>query len=348
MAGTGFGLSLNWAISQYAIGNNQAVDAADEYVSFIFRAPAVGGAISKCAIRLGALTGSSPTYVVALEGVSGVVPDGTIKGGGSPASVEIAPTTGAGTVQEYTFANTYTPGAGELLALTIRPKTGTSIDGSNNWSFTRGQQSASNMPYGYYNSGSGAAVAGAAFSIYQGTSWYYEVIQAASYVTTGSSPVWSGNKFTLPDIGATVRCPGCWYAHQLAGNAGYRVALYDASDNQLCVMDNIARYGNSNSVPLWLEWTAGPITLTCGATYRLVVSTANPGVETVRSAYLDYGSAAQKNSPLASIASWTQGTTGSWTETDTRLAMCSPFIDTITPPAGGGFTGSHQYIGLGR
>lgn len=80
------------------------------------------------------ITGTPPTYKVTLEGKDGStgLPDGTIKGGVSPASAEFTPTGwAAGEVHWIELDNSYTPSSiNEVLWATVRYSSGT-VDGSN-------------------------------------------------------------------------------------------------------------------------------------------------------------------------------------------------------------------------
>jgi hypothetical protein len=98
-------------------------------------------AITDLGFRYGARTGTPPTYRISLQGAStsGIGPDGTVLGGGSPASQTFTPpadTSINGLWQWKTLANSYTPTRGQFLCSVIEYSSGT-IDGSNNSSFTK-------------------------------------------------------------------------------------------------------------------------------------------------------------------------------------------------------------------
>jgi hypothetical protein len=96
--------------------------------------------ITALGFRYGVRTGTPPTFKASLQGVNTTTgfPDGTIKGGGSPASVTFTPPADAtwnSTWQWVTLDNSYAAARGEMLYLVITYDSGT-IDGSNNSSFT--------------------------------------------------------------------------------------------------------------------------------------------------------------------------------------------------------------------
>ena len=93
-----------------------------------------GKIITQLGFRYSAQTGTPPTYKISVQGVTTAgIPDGTIKGGGSPASQTFTPpadTTWNNTWRWITLANSYTS-AGEPLAFVIAYDSGTVGAGNN-------------------------------------------------------------------------------------------------------------------------------------------------------------------------------------------------------------------------
>jgi hypothetical protein len=122
---------------------SHVVDAATDGLAWVFQAQDTL-AITHLGFRYSAATGTPPTQIIGLEGVTMTTgnPDGTILGGGSPASAAYRPPADAtwdGTFHWIALANSYTPtGRGQWLAVTIRydSVTADAIDGSNNSSYT--------------------------------------------------------------------------------------------------------------------------------------------------------------------------------------------------------------------
>ncbi len=109
------------------------LDAATDQAEYIFQA-ADAITITRLGYRLTTLTGASPTFKISLQGVDASGnPDGTIKGGGSPASKNFT-VSGSNSWNWLTLDNSYTCARGEFLAIVISYVSGT-IDGSNNVSF---------------------------------------------------------------------------------------------------------------------------------------------------------------------------------------------------------------------
>ena len=322
-----------------------AVDAANDGVGYVFTAPPSGPTLTKCAIRPHALTGSSPTYVVSLQGVdlSTGFADGTIKGGASPVSVEITPAARvAATVVEYTFANSYDSAPGELLALCIYPKAGTTIDGSNFWTFTRywgGAQPFAGVPYCYSDTAGtkSKGSSGGCFAVGDGTTWYggdCPFLDGNTYSQPNDSgtPVFAGNYFTIPAAaGDTVSCVGFWINLTYTASAtAFKVALYDASDNLLAdtsVDKDVAYTG-------CFYWDSAAVALTCGSAYRLVVQ----GVGALfRLGKVTFSQAAHLDTqPWGQNCCHTEGSTGSWAQTTTARSMIGPLISDITEPTASG------------
>jgi hypothetical protein len=96
--------------------------------------------ITKLGYRVNTITGTSPVFKISLQGISGAgLPDGTIKGGGSPASATFTPAA-APNWTWVTLDNAYTCTRGEFLAVVIQQNSGT-IDASNNANFSHSYSS---------------------------------------------------------------------------------------------------------------------------------------------------------------------------------------------------------------
>jgi hypothetical protein len=107
--------------------STHTVDASDDGFAVVFCAPK-DGSISKLVFHVSALNGTSPAFRAAVEGVAAGIPDGTVGGGGSPASATGIVSVG---LNEFTLDNALTVSAGAFYAATFRHSSGT-IDGSNN------------------------------------------------------------------------------------------------------------------------------------------------------------------------------------------------------------------------
>lgn len=137
--------------------NNVTLDQTTDQAEWIFQVVADNTSSSVIITRLGyrtgaTLTGAQPTYKISLQGVDTATgfPDGTIKGGGSPASATFTPA-GTNTWNWINLANSYTAARGELLAIVIAYDSGT-IGASNKTQFTTNTGGNTlNFPYAIHN-----------------------------------------------------------------------------------------------------------------------------------------------------------------------------------------------------
>lgn len=127
---------------------NLHTGAASAFASVVINNPAViaafefqcgePGTINALGFRYAVRTGTPPTYRISLQGVNGSGnPDGTIKGGVSPASKTFTPpadTSWDALTRLETLDNPYTCTRGEFLSVVIDYSSGT-IDASNNGTF---------------------------------------------------------------------------------------------------------------------------------------------------------------------------------------------------------------------
>lgn len=106
----------------------QVLDASTEKLACIFNMP-YALTISHAGFWYGTYKGTPPTYKVSLQGVnSSGNPDGTIKGGGSPASATFTPPADATWDTQWKFitlSNSYSAARGELLSMVIEYYSGT-------------------------------------------------------------------------------------------------------------------------------------------------------------------------------------------------------------------------------
>lgn len=114
-----------------AVYTSSTLDGSTDAAEWIFDAQEAA-TITKLGFRLTSKTGTSPTFKISLQGrTGGGVPDGTPKGGGTPASATFTVTSiTAGDWTWITLDNPYTCTRGERLSIVIAYDSGT-IDGSN-------------------------------------------------------------------------------------------------------------------------------------------------------------------------------------------------------------------------
>lgn len=302
-----------------------------------------------------AATGTATTWKISIQGVStgtgGEIPDGTPKGGGSPASATFTNSAvTAGTPHTVTLANSYTPSTDERVFIVIAYDSGTAPSAGVNdltisyaGNFLTG---SGGFPYAITNdagSRTRATTSHPNIAYSDGTSWYGFATKAgySQNVNSGSSPAIYGQKFTVP-AGAsdTLQCVGMGLIivpPAFTNDDAIIYSLYDGTSAIQTVTTQNRAYSTAaaRTTEVWFN-AASLSSLTAGSTYRLAIapqSTSNWGVRgfTVESA--------------AHLGGWTGGADwcastlsgGVWTDlTTTRLLMWPIFSDMTEPAASGG------------
>lgn len=332
------------------------LDATTDALEFICQMPEAA-TITHVLVRYGVRAGTPPTYRASLQGVDATgIPDGTVKGGGSPASVTFTPpadTTWDGTMRVLTLANSYTAARGEFLALVIDYSSGT-IAAGNSSTFTAYASQVRTLrqgfPYVIQNNATvrtrQAASAMPVFGLRTASTTYgYPLASTtAPSVNSNSTPDEIAIKFTLPtSMGDTVQCVGARVWAGLAAGKSLLMTLYDTdgtSSIQTLTIDSDVQSAAGSNERLF-EWFFDETTLstlTIGSAYRLSFS---PQETTTAFLY--------RTVSVAAVGDWdafpggqqclfsTRTDTGAWTDTDTdRLLAELLFRDWTEPTAGGG------------
>lgn len=197
---------------------NFTIDGTTDECAFAFSAedPIT---ITRVGFRVNAVTGTPGTLTISLQALGPTTgePDGTILGGGSPASVAVnAATLTAGQFNWVTLNNSYTCTRAQDLAIKLDPTAGT-WDASNSIAVSlavAGWNQRSGIPYPLQApSGTYARVSGYPIYGYGSTTrvygYPYETITNTSY-DSGTTPDELGICFTLPAAwGATYKVKGC-------------------------------------------------------------------------------------------------------------------------------------------
>jgi hypothetical protein len=323
------------------------LDASTDAMEFIFQAPE-SIVITKLGFRYGARTGTPPTFKISLQGVDGSGnPDGTIKGGGSPASATFTPpasTAWDGTWQWVTLANSYTCARGELLALVIKFDSGT-IDGSNNSSFTElvnAGSEAQGFPYAIQNN-AGARTKRPLLPVYgyaSSTTAYgnpCETAIAKAVFGSTDNPDEVGMTFNLPaGWGDTYKVVGVRFL--ISPNAGSTldVTIYDTDGST--VLQRVAYdtdHGTTSTAQYEILFDEATLsTLNFGSTYR--VSVAPAGTITLYGLQVDAAADWDAWPGGQDFAYSTRVDAGAWTQDATKRLLLELILADVTEPAGGG------------
>lgn len=342
--------------------SNKDLDQATDQLEVIFQAEEAM-TITRLGIRYGSTTGTSPTYKISLQGVDGSGnPDGTIKGGGSPASKEFSPS-GLGwssnSWQWITLDNSYTCARGEFLALVVAHASGT-VDGSNKSSFagTLNYTTIGRFPCAIHNDngtrdrlelgvpvfgyGTGSAAHGMPCSTFAGVIYDQGTAGADEYAV----------KFALPAAwGDTFKIKGVRFSGYLYAGGSTKIQLYDgggASDTTVLQSVTFDHENTSNPIAYGiyevLFTDATLATLDFGSTYRIGFQPQN--TNDLGLPILDVANAADWDAYPGGqdFSLSTRVNLGSWTDTATRRMFVELLLDDWSAPAGGGGGG----IGISR
>lgn len=186
---------------------------------------------------------SPPTYLASIQGVdANGLPDGTVKGGGSPASATFDPTSfGDNTFQWIELDNSYTPSLGEFLYAVIEYSSGT-IGASNDMTVTRAisgiRSSISRFPTGATttNNWSGKTDAPAGPFAFRTASTRYGLPYGATLTagSIGTNGHREACRFQIPaNTFSSVKCKGVSLAVNWPTSADFIVGLWNASGTSL-------------------------------------------------------------------------------------------------------------------
>lgn len=329
---------------------NLALNASDAALAVAF-SPATNDAITHLGFLYGVRTGTPPTYRISLQGLDATgVPDGTVLGGGAPASATFTPPADAtwnSTWRWVALDNSFTPTRGvPILSMCIEHSAGT-IDGSNNSSFARnyGFNAGSTfgiLPYIITKASGGAFIKQTAMIPIYG---YRTAANRYGIIATG------GGVSTIGTNGhravAHLTLPAGWSdTHKLkgakigitppaAGNE-FIVGLWDAAGSaiQSATYDSDHLAAIANRIVECYFDEASLTALSFGTKYYL-------GIERVAAScaltYTDVDEADNRLAwPLESsigLATWNGS---AWAEDNTVYPSVVPLFDDITEPAGGG------------
>lgn len=334
---------------------NFSLNQTTDTLEYIFQSQA-DLTITRLFTRLGAITGTTPTYRISLQGVDATgIPDGTIKGATNNALATFSPSGlgwAAGSGNWLTLGESYTSVRGEMLAIVIDYSSG-SVDASNFASFTQaftGGGASRQLPYSISNNaGSRTRMINNNPLYGYGTAGgkYGWPLKTTSTVTlsNSSNPREAGFVFTIPASWPSCQLLGVEIPiSNFTGGNTFTVRLYNgggASDTtvlQDITMDTdhqgVATGGGILRV-YFNETTLA--TLTAGSSYRVAMESLS--TPTFRIQLWDQESGDDWDAwPFGSAMQYTtRPSAGSWTDVDTTRFMVSDLIlaDVTAGSAGG-------------
>lgn len=278
MAGT-LGMQVGW--NGFAPGGSlslstQVIDDLADQIAWIFQVPPDASDAERLITQLGfgisAVTGTPGTAVISIQGVDATTgaPDGTIKGGASPASVSVS-SWGAGWSWRN-LSNSYQAARGEWIAIVFDPSSGT-WNGSNSVTVRTALVTffMQCIPY---------------FDFFNGTSWAKNnsgfpaagfksssrimgfPVSAVTTITTSTSGNRIAMRFNLPaGLGDTFKVNGFRVCSQLTAGTCL-IGIWDASGVLVSSTYDSDRSVNASA---WqnrlISIEATPPTLNFGTTY---------------------------------------------------------------------------------
>lgn len=300
--------------------------------------------ITRVGFRQGALTGIAPVYKVSIQGVDGNGnPDGTIKGGGSPASATFTPIVGDNGLWLWkTLANSYTCTRGEFISIVITYSSGT-IDASNTCSFTStgNQGKVPGIPYAIQNdNGARTRNAGSAIIAYGSVGTVYgQPLKTAlnSVFGVASTPDEFAVLFNIPTSWwSTYKVLGAVLYRQLTAAGTYNLTLYDTDGTTVLHTksfdaDQDRAVGATGTQVFFSD--AVLATLNAGSSYRLSFA---PTVQNIVRIGLSVDTSADMDAYLggSTVAqASTRTDAGAWTDDPlTRFGINPILADIAIPP----------------
>jgi hypothetical protein len=325
------GLRWNTALTDYALS------AAATGIGWTFNVPKTG-TITHVGFLITAFNGTPPAYTVALRNLdtSTGAPSSGAGNYGASAPTSYTPV-GTGWVW-VALGTPATAVAGEFAGASLVPS-GSAPNGSDNISIPRGTFTNVGVTFHFVTSAYVATSGGGAFAVKynDGTVYGAALTSSTTYtsIRSNTTPDELGCKFTLP---AAMTCSGAALAiHTTWGaSATGDIVLYDGSDNVVASTSITDKdYVDENS-SVYVNW--GPVNLTGGATYRLVVKgTATTSGDIVVTRYLLDSTDARAFFPCGVDWQATERTdAGAWTDTATSIAPMALLVSDITFSGGGG------------
>lgn len=329
---------------------NFTLDATTDAMEWVGQA-LEAATITQLGFRYGARTGTPPTFIISIQGVdTSGNPDGTILGGGSPASVTFTPpasTAWDGTWQAVTLTNSIALTRGQWIAVVIKYSSGT-IDASNSSSFTSHtrtvNQNVGRVPYPIQNNAGVRARQAYApnVALYSASKTFWQPITAVSSVNCRSDTgVEIATKFSLAaGSGDTYKISGVAFSGSLGAAGSLRIQLYDTDGStvlQTITLDTDFQASNTAGYSVVMFNEATLATLTFGSVYRIGFFQTAATVSTLVA--VDANSAQDLQAlPGAQGATYSSrsGGTGAWTDLATRQLLVDLIFDDWTEPAGGG------------
>lgn len=339
---------IRFGLGASATQTSTTVNALNEGVAVGLTASESFTASTLC-YRVNSVTGSPGTLRLSIQGRSGLngPPDGTVKGGGSPASTTVA-SHSAG-INRVTLDNSYSVSVGEQISIVAEATAGT-WDGSNSLSLFYGCGSSSDNSMGrtFNNGGSWSATGYTPMlSLGNGTRDYLgnclsNIVNGTNYfIDANGSQREVALKFTVPNDNLTYTLVAFHFRGDHANGANATWTLYEGG----AVSDTTSSYSDGTvdeefgpeTDDFWFKPLDTPQVLTNGTTYRAsLLNDSNNITGIYNFEPADASALAAEQGNWALEGSHRQ--TGNWTDNTTQLPDFL-MIMSVAGSAGGGQSG---------
>lgn len=343
-------IGMPFNVTQNGAMFNSAIDASGKRVAYVFQADA-DDTVTHLGFRYGARAATPPTYRISLQSLdTSGQPDGTVLGGGSPASATFTPpasTAWDGTWQWVALANSIAVTRGTFYAIVIDYSSGT-VDGTNNSSFTLAM-TGNNFPMHPY----GATYNGSAWTKTANPNYGYKSASRTYgfpgktmsnlILNSGDTPDEWGLKFTLPaGYGDTYKVIGVFGQFRFATTGlSFDIKLYNNADTVLqdiTIDGDFQASAGGGLSSFWFNESA-LTALSYGDTYRITIIPASAS-DNYYAYYIEADSSVEAEAfPFGNgnMLQWTERTNaGAWTDRPERRPIFGMVLADITEPTGGG------------
>lgn len=338
-----FGSQLGRGTSSAPAFSNFTLNQTNDAAEWIVQAPAAA-TVTRLGIRLGVITGTTPTYRVSAQGVTSAgVPDGTIKGATNNALKTFSPSGLGWTDGEWhwlTLDETFAVTRGEVFAIVVDYSSGT-VDGSNNASFTIGVTNTNEpcFPYPIQNN----AASRAKQAIFATVGWgsaetaYGRPIESLTITSfsAGSTPDEYAVKFTLPAAwGDTFKLVGVKLPTGFnAAAQTITFVLYDSDGST--ALQNVTHDGDyvsaTNTRMGYFYFDEATLaTLSYGTAYRLAIRPDGTGTASITEIVVDASGDAEAWPGGDIFSASTRTDAGAWTDSALSRYDVELIFDDIT------------------
>jgi hypothetical protein len=323
------------------------IDATTEKMAMVFVAQA-SDTITHLGFKYGIRTGTPPTYRISLQALdTSGNPDGTILGGGSPASATFTPpadTTWNNTWQWVALSNSFAITLGTLYAVVVDYSSGT-CNAGNNSSFVYSTSAGGSFDrwgtgYGLTNTGSWAKAVPGPFGYKSAGSVYGLPIQAQTTSTVGTNGHRAACKFTLPtNFASTFQVAGFRIRTDSESAAGSnKYGIWNAAGTALqdLTLDSDAHVSPANTNRgAWIYFDEGTLaTLNAGTAYYYGIERVGSSCGLVTWDFASSGDLTAMPWQGDAILSTWNGS--AWSDDNTNIPYVELLLSDVTQSGGSG------------